>query len=40
MPMPSSLVRQLLRFFIPGLIQRRLLGALPREFGDYLAEGA
>jgi hypothetical protein len=36
-PMPATLIKHILRLAIPGLIQRRLLGLLPREFGDYLA---
>lgn len=35
-PMPPSLIRQILRMAIPGLIQRRLLGVMLKEFGDYL----
>ncbi|PSC68967.1 hypothetical protein C2E20_7463 [Micractinium conductrix] len=35
-PMPSTLVKHLLRMFIPELIQRRLLPLLPPEFGDYM----
>lgn len=35
-PMPPTLMKHILRIAIPGLIQRRLLGLLPREFGDYL----
>ncbi|KAL4421597.1 hypothetical protein ABPG75_010888 [Micractinium tetrahymenae] len=35
-PMPSTLVKHLLRVFIPEIIQRRLLPLLPPEFGDYM----
>lgn len=35
-PMPPTLIKHILRIAIPGLIQRRLLGLLPKEFGDYL----
>ncbi|KAI3429707.1 hypothetical protein D9Q98_005792 [Chlorella vulgaris] len=35
-PMPSALVKHLLRVFIPEIIQRRLLPLFPREFGDYM----
>jgi hypothetical protein len=35
-PMPSTLVKHLLRIFIPEIIQRRLLPLLPKEFGDYM----
>ena len=38
-PMPSTLVKHLLRIFIPEIIQRRLLPLLPREFGDYMLAG-
>jgi hypothetical protein len=42
-PMPPTLVKHILRAAIPGLIQRRLMGLLPPELGEYLAtagEGA
>jgi hypothetical protein len=36
-PMPQSLIRQILKVAIPGLIQRRLLAdVMVKEFGDYL----
>jgi hypothetical protein len=35
-PMPSTLIKHILRVAIPGLIQRRLLALLPKEFGEYL----
>lgn len=35
-PMPSTLVKHLLRVFIPEIIQRRLLPLFPPELGDYL----
>eukprot|EP00887_Chlorella_sp_A99_P003983 scaffold11.g3983.t1 len=35
-PMPSALVKQLLRIFIPDIIHRRLQMLLPKELGDYL----
>ena len=35
-PMPQNLIKHILRMAIPGLIQRRLLGLLPKEFGEYL----
>ena len=38
-PMPSTLVKHLLRIFIPEIIQRRLLPLLPKEFGDYMLTG-
>lgn len=38
-PMPATLLRHILRLAIPGLIQRRLLGVLPKELGSYLLSG-
>lgn len=35
-PMPPTLIKHILRVAIPGLIQRRLLALLPKEFGEYL----
>jgi len=35
-PMPPTLIKHILRVAIPGLIQRRLLALLPKEFGDYM----
>lgn len=35
-PMPTSLIRAILRNAIPGLIQRRLQAVLPHELGTYL----
>ncbi|GAB4822561.1 hypothetical protein N2152v2_009607 [Parachlorella kessleri] len=35
-PMPDALIKTILRMAIPGLIQRKLLGAVPRELGSYL----
>lgn len=39
-PMPSTLVKHLLRIFIPDLIHRRLQALLPKELGSYLMRGA
>lgn len=39
-PMPDSLIKTILRMAIPGLIQRKLLGVIPKELGSYLLEGA
>ena len=38
-PMPQTLIKHILRMAIPGLIQRRLLALLPKEFGEYLLNG-
>lgn len=35
-PMPPTLIKHILRVAIPGLIQRRILGIMPKELGDYL----
>lgn len=35
-PMPQALIKHILRMAIPGLIQRRLLALMPKEFGEYL----
>ncbi|EFN59785.1 hypothetical protein CHLNCDRAFT_56574 [Chlorella variabilis] len=35
-PMPSTLVKHLLRVFIPEIIQRRILPLFPKEFGEYM----
>lgn len=35
-PMPQQLIKHILRVAIPGLIQRRLLGLLPKELGEYM----
>lgn len=36
-PMPPTLIKHILRVAIPGLIQRRILGIMPKELGDYLS---
>lgn len=38
-PMPSTLVKHLLRVFIPEIIQRRILPLFPKEFGEYMLTG-
>jgi hypothetical protein len=38
-PMPATLIKHILRVAIPGLIQRKLLGVLPKELGEYLLSG-
>jgi hypothetical protein len=38
-PMPDALIKTILRIAIPGLIQRKLLGVVPRELGSYLLAG-
>ena len=38
-PMPDALIKTILRMAIPGLIQRKLLGVVPRELGSYLLAG-
>lgn len=38
-PFPDALIKTILRMAIPGLIQRKLLGVVPKELGSYLLSG-
>ena len=38
-PFPDALIKTILRLAIPGLIQRKLLGVVPKELGSYLLQG-